>query len=466
MRGISIDADVAVVGAGILGLATAWTVLQRRPDAAVVVVEKEPAIGVHQTGHNSGVLHAGIYYAPGSLKARLCRAGKEQIERYARDRGIPYDANGKLVIAADDDEVPGLERLAERAARNGVPGLRWLDANELTTVEPAARGVAALHSPSTGVIDFRAVCDALAGDVRAAGGTVRTGWPVDRLSGNGPVVLAGPAGAITARSVIACAGLQSDRLAGTRDVRIVPFRGSWYRLRGPVADRIRGSIYPVPDPRYPFLGVHLTRRIDGEVWAGPNAFLAFARERYRRWAVAPRDAVDVARFGGFWRFAARNLAAARREFVHDVSRHAYARAVARYLPGVRAADLERGPMGVRAQAMTSDGSMVDDFRIARRGAVVHVLNAPSPAATSSRARSRASASPRSTRSASGSWRCTGTASGTSSRASCPDRACRSGSPPISFPQRRPRAEPNRRRATIDRRKTRVAPRRRTRTAAR
>jgi L-2-hydroxyglutarate oxidase LhgO len=382
MSGITIAADVVVVGGGILGLATAWTVLRRRPDAAVVVVEKEPELGAHQTGHNSGVLHAGIYYAPGSLKARLCRAGKEQIERYACERGIPFDANGKLVIAADEDEVAGLERLAERAERNGVPGLRWLDAAELRQVEPAARGVAALHSPSTGVIDFRAVCDALAGDVRAAGGEVRTGWPVTRLSGDGPVVVVGAGDSITARSVVVCAGLQSDRLAGTRDVRIVPFRGSWYRLRQPVADRVRGSIYPVPDPRFPFLGVHLTRRIDGEVWAGPNAFLALARERYRRWAVAPRDVADVVRFAGFWRFAARNLPAARRELAHDVSRHAYARAVARYLPGVRAADLERGPMGVRAQAMTSDGSMVDDFRIERRGAVVHVINAPSPAATS------------------------------------------------------------------------------------
>jgi L-2-hydroxyglutarate oxidase len=382
MTRTSTDADIVVVGGGIVGLATAWTVLQRRPDAAVVVVEKESAIGVHQTGHNSGVLHAGIYYAPGSLKARLCRDGKQQIERYARDRGIPFDTNGKLVIAADDDEVPRLERLAERAERNGVPGLRWVDATGLQQIEPAAQGVAALHSPSTGVIDFRAVCDALAEDVRAAGGVVRTDWAVEHLSGDGPVVVAGPAGRISARRVIACAGLQSDRLAGTQDVRIVPFRGSWYRLRPPVADRIRGNIYPVPDPRYPFLGVHLTRRIDGEVWAGPNAFLALARERYRRWAIAPRDAVDVARFGGFWRFAARNLPTARRELVHDLSRHAYARAVARYVPGVRAADLERGPMGVRAQAMTSDGSMVDDFRIERRGGVVHVLNAPSPAATS------------------------------------------------------------------------------------
>lgn len=378
----SMDAEIVVVGAGIVGLSTAWTLLRRRPGAALVVIEKEPTIGVHQTGHNSGVLHAGIYYAPGSLKARLCRQGKQQVEEYARQRGIPFDTNGKLVIAAEDDEVPGLEALAERAERNGVPGLRWLDATGLQSVEPAARGVAALHSPSTGVIDFRAVCAALAEDVRAAGGEVRTSWPVERLDGDDPVTVAGPAGTISARRVVVCAGLQADRLAGTRDIRIVPFRGSWYRLRPPVADAVRGSIYPVPDPRYPFLGVHLTRRIDGEVWAGPNAFLALARERYRRWAVSPRDLIDVLGFGGFWRFAARNLPMARREFVHDVSRNAYARAVARYLPAVGADDLERGPMGVRAQAMSADGSLADDFRIEQRGRVVHVLNAPSPAATS------------------------------------------------------------------------------------
>lgn len=376
------DADIVVIGGGIVGLATAWTILRRRSDAQVVVVEKESALGTHQTGHNSGVLHAGIYYAPGSKKARLCRAGKDRLERYARERGVPFESNGKLVIAADDDEVPALERLAERAERNGVPGLAWLDGTALRTVEPAARGVAALHSPSTGVIDFQAVCRALADDVRAAGGQIRTSWPVTRIDDGDPVEVSGPAGRLRVRRAIACAGLQSDRLAGSTDVRITPFRGSWYRLRPRVADQVRGSIYPVPDPRYPFLGVHLTRRIDGQVWAGPNAFLALARERYRPWAVSPRDLFDVLRFPGFWRFARRNLPMARRELVHDLSRRAYARAVARYLPDVGPDDLERGPMGVRAQAMTVDGAMVDDFHIDARGSVVHVLNAPSPAATS------------------------------------------------------------------------------------
>lgn len=378
----TIDAEVVVIGGGILGLATAWRILQRRPGAAVVVVEKEQRIGVHQSGHNSGVLHAGIYYVPGSLKARLCRAGKEQLEEYARTRNVPFDSNGKVVIAATDDEVAPLRRLAERAERNGVPGLRWLDADGIRTVEPAAAGVAALHSPSTGVIDFAAVCGALADDVRAAGGTVLTGWPVETLDDGDPVSVRGPAGHLRASRVIACAGLQSDRLAGASDVRIVPFRGSWYRLRPPVADLVRGSIYPVPDPRYPFLGVHLTRRIDGEVWVGPNAFLAFARERYERWATSPRDLADTLTFPGFWRFAAGNLRAAVRELGHDVSRRLYARAVARYLPDVGPDDLEHGPLGIRAQAMTADGALVDDFRIADRGNVSHVLNAPSPAATS------------------------------------------------------------------------------------
>lgn len=377
------DAQIVVIGGGIVGLATAYKILERRPGTSLLVVEKEARVAEHQSGHNSGVLHAGIYYAPGSLKARLCRSGKDQVEAYARERNIAFDSNGKLVIAATDGEVAPLRSLAGRAERNGVPGLRWLDARELRSIEPAARGVAALHSPSTGVIDFGAVCRALAEDVRAAGGKVVTGWQVDDVTDGAPVVVSGPAGTIRAQRVIACAGLQSDRLAGSRDVRIVPFRGSWYRLTPRVGDQIRGSIYPVPDPRYPFLGVHLTRRIDGEVWAGPNAFLALARERYRKWAVSTRDLADTALFGGFWRFAARNLRTAGREFSHDVSRRVYARAVARYLPDVGPDDLEPGPLGIRAQAMTAQGAMVDDFSVRDVGNVTHVLNAPSPAATSS-----------------------------------------------------------------------------------
>jgi L-2-hydroxyglutarate oxidase LhgO len=382
-------ADVVVVGGGIVGLAVAWQLQRRRPDLAVTVVEKEPRVARHQSSHNSGVLHAGIYYPPGSLKARLCRRGKQLVEDYARQRGIDVEHNGKLVVAVDERELPGLQRLEERARANGVPGLRLLRGGELQEVEPAVTGVAALHSPSTGVVDFERVCEALARDVADAGGQVRTGWPVTGIElrdGRG-VTVHGPRGSVAARVAVACAGLQSDRVAeltgGDRNLRVVPFRGSWYRLRGPAAERIRGSIYPVPDPRYPFLGVHLTRRIDGEVWVGPNAFLALARERYRRVAFAPRDAAATLAFPGFWRFAAKNLPAAVEEFTHDVSRRAYAAAVARYLPGITGDDLVRGPMGIRAQAMDRAGRMVDDFALDDQGAVLHVRNAPSPAATAS-----------------------------------------------------------------------------------
>lgn len=382
-------ADVVVIGAGIVGLAVAWELQRQRPDLALTVVEKEPQVARHQSSHNSGVLHAGIYYPPGSLKARLCRRGKQLVEDYARRRGIDVEHNGKLVVAVDDGELPGLHRLEERARTNGVPGLRLLHGDELREVEPSVAGVAALHSPRTGVVDFRQVCLALARDIADAGGQVRTAWPVTGVelrNGEG-VAVHGPRGSVEARVAVACAGLQSDRVAaltgGDRNLRVVPFRGSWYRLRRPAADRIRGSVYPVPDPRYPFLGVHLTRRIDGEVWVGPNAFLALARERYHRVAFAPRDAAATLSFPGFWRFARRNLPAAVEELTHDVSRRAYAAAVARYIPGITARDLVRGPMGVRAQAMDREGRMVDDFALDDQDTIIHVRNAPSPAATAS-----------------------------------------------------------------------------------
>lgn len=380
-------ADVAVVGAGIVGLATAWQLLRRRPDLRVVVVDKEPTLASHQSGNNSGVLHAGIYYAPGSLKATLCVRGKAMIEKYAADRGVPIETNGKVVVAAGEDELGRLHALAERAAANGVPGARLIDAAELREREPAATGVAALWSPYTGVIDFPAVCRALAEDVEAAGGSVRTGWPVSEIvpTGAAGVEVRGPRGVVRARTAVSCAGVQADRLAGgaAGDARIVPFRGSWYELSGPAADAVRGNIYPVPDPRFPFLGVHVTRRIDGSVWAGPNAFLTLDREGRRRTSVNLSDARDALAFGGLWRFAARNLRAAGPELAHELSRRSYAREVARYLPDVKPEHLKRGPAGIRAQAMLRDGRLVDDFLIREDGRVIHVLSAPSPAATAS-----------------------------------------------------------------------------------
>lgn len=379
--------DVAIVGAGIVGLATAWQLVRRRPGLRVVVVDKEPDLARHQSSHNSGVLHAGIYYAPGSLKAQLCRRGKQQLEKYAADRGIPVLTNGKVVIATSPTELDRLHALAERSAANGVPGARLIDAAELREREPTVRGVAALWSPTTAVIDFTAVCRALAADVVDAGGAVTLSWPVSEVepTGNAGLEVRGARGVLRARAAICCAGVQADRLAGDAagDARIVPFRGSWYEVTGPVADAVRGNVYPVPDPRFPFLGVHVTRRIDGSVWAGPNAFLTLHREGRGRASVNLRDARAALLYGGLWRFAARHAGAAWPELAHELSRRSYAHAVAQYLPGVDAHHLKRGPAGIRAQAMLRDGRLVDDFLIREHGPVVHVLSAPSPAATAS-----------------------------------------------------------------------------------
>lgn len=379
--------DVVVVGGGIIGLATAWQLVSRNPQLQVTVVEADASIAGHQTSHNSGVLHAGIYYAPGSLKAQLCARGKGMLEVFCAEHGIPVQHNGKLVVATSDDELDGLATLYERSLQNGVEGLRRLDRDQLREIEPAAEGIAAIHSPRTGVVDFAAVSRELAAAVEKAGGVIRTSWPVTRVRNSiDGCVVDGPDGAtIRSRVAIVCAGLQADRLAGdvARDLRILPFRGSWYRVSEPMAQQVRGSIYPVPDPKFPFLGVHVTRRIDGEVWAGPNAFLAFSRTKYKPWAVDARDSISALGYPGFWRFASRNLPAAWSEFSHDVSARAYATSLKKYLPEVRPSDLHRGPMGIRAQAMDSRGQLLDDFLVRQDRNVIHVLNAPSPAATSS-----------------------------------------------------------------------------------
>lgn len=380
-------ADVIVIGGGIIGLATAWQLLTRSPGSRVTIVEADAEVAGQQTSHNSGVLHAGIYYAPGSLKAVLCARGRGLMEEFCNSHDIPITFNGKLVVATSDEELPGLARLFDRSTQNGVPGLRRLDRSELKRIEPAAVGVAAIHSPRTGVVDFAAVARRLAAEVIALGGTLLTSWPAESVSSTdgGCRVTARSGATLSGRRAIVCAGLQADRLAGdaAKDVRILPFRGSWYRVTAPISDQIRGSIYPVPDPSLPFLGVHLTRRSNGEVWAGPNAFLAFSRRTYRPWAVTPRDAVSSLSYPGFWRFAAGNLGTAWTEFSHDVSARAYATSLRKYVPEIQSGDLHRGPMGLRAQAMDVRGNLIDDFLIRRDRNVLHVLNAPSPAATSS-----------------------------------------------------------------------------------
>jgi (S)-2-hydroxyglutarate dehydrogenase len=380
--------DVVVVGAGILGLAIARRLLQLRPGLRLTVVEKEAAIASHQTGHNSGVVHSGIYYVPGSLKARLCTAGKAELERFVSDRGLPYERCGKLIVAIDESELGRLAELERRALANGVTGLRVLDGPELQTIEPHTVGIRALHAPATAIVDYGAVARAFAEDVRGAGGEVQLATSVIRLEErSGTVAVETTAGSFTATALVGCAGLQSDRLvalAGRRPpVRIVPFRGDYYTLKPPARRLVNGLVYPVPDPAFPFLGVHFTRLVDGRVIAGPNAVLALAREGYGRASVDLRDLASTLGYSGFWRFARRNLRFGAGEFWRDVVKRAYVRDMQRYVPAVTAADVAFGPSGIRAQALGPDGRLVDDFVLERTGRQLHVLNAPSPAATAS-----------------------------------------------------------------------------------
>ena len=378
-----------VVGGGILGLATARQLVTSEPCAEVVVLERESTLAQHQTSHNSGVVHAGIYYAPGSLKARLCRRGLGLLRSYCAERGLPYEACGKVVVAVDEREVEPLRRLEERATANGVPGLRWVEGSRLESVEPYVQGVAGLHSPETAIADFAAVARAFAGDVTAAGGQIRTGAAVARVGQNGTrasVELA-DGSRIDGDRVIVCAGLQSDRLAiasgEPAEPRIVPFRGEYWQLKPERAHLVRGLIYPVPDPALPFLGVHLTRKIGGAVLLGPNAILSTARHAYEHRRFVPRDAYDAISWPGTQRMLRRHWRAGVGEIIRSASKRQFVREVARYVPAVGADDVLPAPAGVRAQAIDRDGSLVDDFRLGVSGNVVWVRNAPSPAATSS-----------------------------------------------------------------------------------
>jgi L-2-hydroxyglutarate oxidase len=381
--------DVAIVGGGIVGLATAYRLLERRPRLRLVLVEKEAALAQHQSGHNSGVVHAGLYYPAGSRKAVLCREGKAQLEQFCEAHSIPIDHCGKLIVAAASDEEPGLEAIALRAQANGVPGLERVGPERMREIEPHVAGTAGLFSPHTGVIDFGRVCDAYGAEVTSRGGEIRLRWRVEAITrtGDGDWLLRSPTDELRAGAVIACAGLWSDRLAAlTHDAggqRIVPFRGDYLRLRLHARHLVRGLIYPVNDPRFPFLGIHLTRRIDGEVWAGPNAVLATAREGYRRRDVSAGDLAATLGYRGFLRLAARYWRAGAAEMWRDVWRPSFVAAVRRYVPELRDGDFEAGPSGVRAQSVRLDGSLVDDFSIGGSGRILHVRNAPSPAATAS-----------------------------------------------------------------------------------
>jgi L-2-hydroxyglutarate oxidase len=381
-----------IVGAGILGLATGRELLRRYPDARLAIVDKEPAPGRHQSGHNSGVLHAGVYYKPGSLKAELCVQGKAAMERFAEEHGVRYETCGKLIVALDSSELGRLADLEARGRANGVAGLRMVGPREMAEIEPHAAGIRALHVPGTGIIDFGQVVSALSRELVNAGADFYLGHEVTGLHTTArTTVLRTTRGDIEGRRLITCAGLHSDRLArlDTRpQVQIVPFRGDYYTLVPEARHLCRGLIYPVPDPALPFLGVHFTRRVDGAVWAGPNAVLATAREGYRRTKVDIRDLLETVRYPGFRRLAARYWRTGAREVWRDVVKSAFVRQLQRYVPAVCSDQLVFGPAGVRAQAVGADGAMVDDFTLASTPNSLHVLNAPSPAATASLAIAR------------------------------------------------------------------------------
>ncbi|HLH22138.1 MAG TPA: L-2-hydroxyglutarate oxidase [Chloroflexota bacterium] len=382
--------DLVVIGAGILGLASARELLRRHPRLRLAVLDKEHRIGQHQTGHNSGVIHSGIYYAPGSFKARLCVQGGRDLYAYCAEKGIPTERCGKVIVAADESELPRLDELMRRGQANGVAGLEFVGPERLRELEPACVGVRAIWSPNTGIVDYDRVAAAYADDVRAAGGEILPGRRVQairrRTSG---VLLETPVGDVEARRVVACAGLYADRVArltgGPPDPRIVPFRGDYWVLRPEQRHLARNLIYPVPDPAFPFLGVHFTRRItDGAVWLGPNAVLAFAREGYRRSDVNLPELAEALSYRGFQKLAAKYWRMGWEEMVRDYSKAAFLRSLQRYVPRLTAADLLPGPSGVRAQALDADGQLVDDFVVnVQDDQVVHIRNAPSPAATSS-----------------------------------------------------------------------------------
>lgn len=378
--------DFCVIGGGIVGLATAMRLLERHPGSSLVVLEKEDRLARHQTGHNSGVIHAGIYYAPGSLKAELCRKGAAATKEFCTEHGIPFETCGKLLVATDADEMVRMEALWERSRVNNVEADK-VSAGELKEREPRIAGLGALFVPSTGIVDYAQVCRAMGKVIEALGGEIRLGTPVSRIAEEGGTVTVEADGnTITARRLVACAGLQSDRIATLAGLqishRIVPFRGEYFTLPPEKNDIVQHLIYPIPNPAVPFLGIHLTRMIDGSVTVGPNAVLGFAREGYAKGSVSLADIADFARFPGFWKTIFANLGTGVTEMRNSLWRAGYLRECQKYCPELTLADLEPREAGIRAQAVMKDGTLVHDFLFLETDNMLHVCNAPSPAATS------------------------------------------------------------------------------------
>ncbi|MBI4663133.1 MAG: L-2-hydroxyglutarate oxidase [Verrucomicrobia bacterium] len=379
---------IVIIGGGIVGLATAYKLQKRCPWAYVTVLEKEPAVAQHQSGHNSGVLHCGLYYKPGSSKARLAVSGVREMVAFCREHEIPHELCGKLVVATDDQELARLRALHERGQQNGLGGLRLLSRDEMRGIEPHVGGIAALHVPQEGIVDYPKVCSVLAQKIEAQGGRIATRARVVEMQAQSDGwILHSTAGGFEPHFVVNCAGLHCDRvseLAGERrEVRIVPFRGEYYKVKAERRSLVRNLIYPVPDPQFPFLGVHFTRLIGGGVEAGPNAVLAFAREGYRKSDVNLSDLWDALSFSGLWNFLQQHRRKSWEELRRSFSKGRFCESLQKLVPEIRLEDLETGGAGVRAQAMSPDGTLVQDFCLVERPRALHVLNAPSPAATAS-----------------------------------------------------------------------------------
>ncbi len=378
--------SITIIGGGLVGLGTALEVKRLAPQAEVSLLEKEPAVGRHQSTHNSGVLHAGLYYKPGSLKARLAVKGIRRMVAFCEQHGVAHEICGKLVVATTPEEIVRLHTLQDRGTQNGLRGLRWLEQGQLRELEPHAAGLAAVHVPEEGIVNYQGVCTALERELTAQGVTVKTNAGLLKAEREGAVwKLRTAAGDLSSDYIINCAGLHSDRVAALageeREARILPFRGEYFKLRASARHLVKNLIYPVPDPSFPFLGVHFTRLIEGGVEAGPNAVLALAREGYTKWRLRPGDLFDAVTYGGLWKFMRRHRAMAWDEVVRSFSKAKFCASLQRLVPEVQVADLEPGISGVRAQAMLPDGTLMQDFHFVERAGALHVINAPSPGAT-------------------------------------------------------------------------------------
>jgi L-2-hydroxyglutarate oxidase len=380
--------DIAIVGGGIVGLATANALLDVNPASRIIILEAESQLATHQTGHNSGVIHSGLYYKPGSLKAKFCAEGRDAMYRFCGEHGIPHERCGKIVVATSEDELPRLEELHRRGTANGLQGMKWLTPEEMREYEPNVSGIRGLWVSETGIVDYKSVSRVYAKMLQSRGCELRTATRViGFVRDEGELRIQTISGEIRSKALVNCGGLQSDRIARLcgldPGVHIVPFRGEYYELKPERRSLVRNLIYPVPDPRFPFLGVHFTRMIGGGVEAGPNAVLAFKREGYRKSDVSMRDIADLVGFGGFWKMSRRNWKMGMAEVWRSYSKHAFVTALQRLIPALKHEDVIPGGSGVRAQAVDVNGGLLDDFHVVRAPNMIHVLNAPSPAATSS-----------------------------------------------------------------------------------